>query len=134
MLQWLGAKAPSAQARTTVQHYLLGLERLEVLAKLRGKGIKTSARGTRQSDAARYIFIRRLAQSYQQTFGQQPKATRDGPWCALLGAVLSHVEGAHVDDAHPIWLRAREWAERQMDSMVAKMRRVLADPTANLDR
>ena len=130
----MGTTAPSVEARATIERDLEGVRRLAKLAGACKRRISKRPPGVRRSEAARYAFILSLAEIYAVTFGQQPKATRDGPWCRFLAAVLSYAEGKHIDsdDAHPIWLRVRNWKESFLEFMIAEMASTMADPPPDL--
>ena len=70
---------------------------------------------SQSSEELRLEFVKGLAGIYTVVFNQEPKATRDGPWCLFLAAVLSKTQHQQVsaDRAHEIWLKVRKRISKQ---------------------
>ena len=128
-----GVVVPTGAAKVEVvnaRHYLKQLGRWAHLAEfLEVERSKNGGPGDRNSKAhhydCEYELILKLGVIYEGTFGERPKATRDGPWCSFLAGVLSRSEGKPSDSARALrrWRRALQWQRDNADAGLALLRR-----------
>ena len=113
-----GVMLPSAEAKATVERALQSVAQVEHLSKLaiarerdRQIFLGTDKRQVKRADDVRYLLIAGLASTYEAIFGVAPTATRTGPWCSFLAAVLTCCEDRemNIDSAYRIWRKTIQW-------------------------
>jgi len=119
LLTQAGVIVPSPKAKEWVREFIQNVAKVRELMehawaseRKRQASLGTDQKQAKRADYIRYALVDNLADAFSDISGKSPAATRKGPWCSFLAAVLSCSEGKELDNgngAYRIWRDTKMW-------------------------